>query len=310
MIVCYAQGGGLGHLTRVRAYLHTVYPGRCATIVTSSPFAADPRVLGRHRVICPPAGLEPPAGTPETAGERGLPGARELAAWLAATLRALAPRELVVDAFPAGLRGELSEAIVPRSVRSVTHLARLLRWEAYRPVVAGPPARRPLRFEHTWTVEPLTAEHHARIAALSGRVSPIDLVEPPPVDEVDPAGAATGAWLVVHAGPAAETAQLLAYARETAILEGVAARLVLVVPRRLAGLPADVEQLPAYPALPLFERAGRVVTAAGCNAVRQLAPWRERHRMLPFPRRFDDQFTRATRARTQWSTALGASRPW
>ena len=55
MIVCYANGGGLGHLTRIRAYLHTRPPGgEPVTILTGSPFAADPRVIGGHRVRSAP----------------------------------------------------------------------------------------------------------------------------------------------------------------------------------------------------------------------------------------------------------------
>jgi len=39
MIVCYANGGGLGHLTRIRAYLHTTGWDGPVTILTGSPFA-------------------------------------------------------------------------------------------------------------------------------------------------------------------------------------------------------------------------------------------------------------------------------
>jgi hypothetical protein len=273
VIVCYAPGGGLGHLTRVRAALHTAYRGRPATIVTDSPHAADPRVVGPFPVVRPPAGADPST----------------LSAWLGATLRALNPSELVVDAFPAGLRGELTATVVPPTVGTVTHLARLLRWESYGRVL---PAE-PVHFDRTWFVEPLTAEHGARVAALSSTVDALDLVDPEPAVDPDPDGRAAGAWLVVHAGPAAEVAQLLRYAEETAALEGVRPRLLLVSPVAVGAVP----RWDAYPAWPLFRGAERIVTAAGYNAVRQAAPWRERHRMVPFPRRFDDQFARAARAR-------------
>ena len=41
MIVVYALGGGLGHLTRVRAALFTLGRHEPVTIITSSPFATD-----------------------------------------------------------------------------------------------------------------------------------------------------------------------------------------------------------------------------------------------------------------------------
>ncbi|GIF15775.1 hypothetical protein [Actinoplanes teichomyceticus] len=274
MIVCYAQGGGLGHLTRVRAYLHTVHADEPATVLTTSPFGADPRVLGPHRPRSLPPGADP-----------------------AAVLRELRPDTLVVDAFPAGIRGELRAASVPPGTRTV-HLARLLRWDAYRELL--PPD--PIRFDRTWTVEPVTGAHGAHLTRTSAAVAPLSLTDPPAGVGPD-GGVAHGAWLILHSGPDAEIDELIGYARECAALEGERPRLVLAAPRRPCGLPDDVGHLATYPAWPLFERAARIVTAAGFNAVRQAAPWRAKHRMLPFPRRWDDQFTRAARARRE--VALG-----
>lgn len=271
MIACYAQGGGLGHLTRIRAYLHTVHADEPATVLTASPFAADPRILGPHRLLSPPQGAAP-------------------ARWLSAVLRDLSPRTFVVDAFPAGIDGELTAAVVPPGTRTV-HLARLLRWDAYRRVLPADP----VRYDRTWTVEDLTADHAVHLAAISGTVARLRLAEPDPGPgtHAEP----QGAWLVVHAGPAAEVTELLAYARECAALEGAAPKLVLVAPRRPPDLPPDVRHQNPYPAWPLFAHAGRIISAAGCNVVRQVAPWHARHLLLPFPRRWDDQFLRAARAR-------------
>lgn len=270
MIVCYAAGGGLGHLTRVRAFLHTMRPGHEAVILTSSPFAADPRVVGPHRTVCAPPGADP-------------------GPWFVATLAGLAdlaPVELVVDAFPGGRYGELTAASVPASVGTVTHLARLLRWTRYRAVATGPLPR----YDRTWLLEPLAPDHHAALAAVSDAIGPLDLADPPAPDgpRVD-----DGAWLVVHSGPAAEVAELVGYAEQTAAVEGVRPRLVLVSPVDHPG----ITRVDVYPAWPLFARAARIVTAAGCNVVRQAAPWWDRHRMVPFPRLFDDQFARARTTR-------------
>jgi hypothetical protein len=286
VIVCYARGGGLGHLTRVRAYLHTVHPGAPATIRTGWP----------------------------------------------ADLAELEPEEIVLDAFPAGLDGEVGAALVPAGVR-VVHLARLLRWDAYRPLIPADP----VRFDRTWLVEPVTEPHLAYLRSVSATVAPLKLCDPaagplepsaspvgplklsgspvvqpkfsaPPAGPLKLSGSAamappgglaavSGDWLIVHAGPADEVMELVAYARETAALEGAAPRFVLVSPTAPPGLPADVAHLDARPAWPLFAGAARIVSAAGFNTVRQAAPYREKHRMLPFPRRYDDQFARAVAAR-------------
>ncbi len=281
MIVCYANGGGLGHLTRIRAYLHTLGREEPVTILTGSPFAADPRVTGGHTVRSAPAGLD---------GEA-------LTRWLASALAALDPAELVVDAFPAGLSGELTAAAVPPRTR-VVHLARLLRWDAYAPLLPGTAPR----FAETYLIEPVTGRHESYLRSVSAAVTPLELTEPP-----ERPGVVPGGWLVVHSGPEAEIVELVAYAREIAGLEGVRPRLTLVSPIRPHALPPGVEHLDVYPAWPLFAAAERIVTAAGCNVVRQLATHAERHRMMPFPRRFDDQFARAARVRAS-SPAAGRER--
>ncbi|GAA4063260.1 hypothetical protein [Actinomadura miaoliensis] len=273
MIVAYVRGDGLGHLTRLRAFLHTLgRAGEPVTLLTASTYATDPRVTAGYEVVRAPGGLDRTG----------------LARWTAATLADLAPDELVVDAFPAGLRGELTAAAVSGAAR-VVHLARLLRWDAYRPLLPADPPR----FDRTYVLEPLDAEHLAHVRAHSAETAPLELSEPP----VACPAASPGGWLVVHAGPEGEVQELLRYARDMAALENVRPRLTLVSPRRPAHLPGDVGHLDIYPAWPLFAQAERVITAAGFNAVRQLAPWRDRHRMLPFPRSLDDQFTRAARHR-------------
>jgi hypothetical protein len=273
LIVCYAQGGGLGHLTRIRAYLHTrELRDEPVTILTGSPFAGDPRILAGHRVLSAPAGLDRDG----------------LTRWIGRTLAALRPRELVVDAFPAGLSGELSAAAVPAGTR-VVHLARLLRWDAYRPLLSADP----LGFAETWLVEPVGGAHRAYLESVSSAVAPLTLVDPPePAVPVEPGG-----WLIVHSGPVAEISELIAYALDVAALEGARPGFTLVSPLRPEVLPPGMAHRDVYPAWPLFAGAERIITAAGCNAVRQLARWPERHRMLPFPRRFDDQYARAARAR-------------
>ncbi|MFG2085082.1 hypothetical protein [Spirillospora sp. NPDC048824] len=254
MIVCYAAGDGLGHLTRLRSALHTLSPDGPVTVVTGSPFAADPRVAGGWHVV------ESAAGP--------------------------VPDEVIVDAFPAGLRGELTR--FPPGTR-VTHLARLLRWDAYRPLMPADPPR----FDRTFVLEPLNPAHEAHLREVSDEISPLALIDPPsePID-VD-------GWLIVHSGPDLETRELVAYARDMASAERVRPPMTLVSPRRPDGLPADIAHLDVYPACPPGPNVGRIITAAGFNAVRQYAPWRERHRMLPFPRSLDDQYTRAARARRE-----------
>ncbi|MFI0373587.1 hypothetical protein ACH35V_37505 [Actinomadura sp. 1N219] len=255
MIVCYAAGDGLGHLTRLRSVLHTLRLDGPVTVVTASPFANDPRITGGWRIVPSLDAADADA------------------------------HEVIIDAFPAGLKGDLTH--IPSAPR-VTHLARLLRWDAYEPLLPADPPH----FDRTFVLEPLAPPHHAYLHAVSDEVTPLALTDPPsePLD-VD-------GWLIVHSGPAPETLELVAYARDMASVEGVNPPMTLVSPQKPDGLPPGVAHLDAYPACAPGPNVERIVTAAGFNAVRQFAPWRDLHRVLPFPRTLDDQFTRATRARS------------
>lgn len=275
MLLYYAMGGGLGHLTRARAFLHTTGLDGEAALFTSSSFADDPRVTGGLPVVKVPAGLD---------GDRG--GLRAL---LGRTIAELGVRRLVVDAFPAGILGELAAFQAPPGVET-WHVARLLHWDRY---AAEHPSLLP-RFERTFVLEELHEEHRRTLERTSGEVLALDLVDPTSAarEPVEPAYA-----LVVHSGPDDETADLVACARELLRASRSRARLVLASPARPEEPLPDVTWIDRFPAASLFAAAERIVTAAGFNAVRQTEPFRAKRFLVPYPRRFDDQFARAARAR-------------
>ncbi|HET6148924.1 MAG TPA: hypothetical protein VFH68_15410 [Polyangia bacterium] len=300
MILYYAMGGGLGHLVRARAVLHTLGLEGRAALVTASPYARDRRVVGEVPVHLAP----PEAGDADRLAYRR---------WLGALVRRLEPEEIYVDTFPVGLLGELADlrAASAREDRGgagdrrrtagprLVHVARLLQWPAY--ARAFPDVAR-ARLHRTYLAEALHADHEAALRAISGELLPLELRDPAP-DASSVAGAADLArglparfWLVVHSGPRQEVAELVAYARDLQRLEGDRAPIVVANPQR-APLGDDLLALDLHPATPLFARAARVVSACGFNVMRQMAPYRERHRVLPLPRRYDDQFTRAARWR-------------
>jgi hypothetical protein len=270
VILYYAIGGGLGHLVRARAVLHTLGLEEDAALLTASRFADDPRVVGPVPVIRVPDELD-----------RDRVG---LGRWLADLLAAEQPSRVIVDAFPAGVLGELGSLEVP-----VDHVARLLRWPKYARRLDGPLPR----IEATYVVEPLRPEHGAALAAASERMVPLALVDPPAPTRDD----ASGAALVVHSGPDHEVDALVALAR------GTGRRVVIARP---GGGDLDV-----HPAASLFADAAAIVTGAGFNAMRQAAPYRERHRFIAFPRPLDDQRARAQLAAgSAWATGVASPERW
>ena len=263
MTLYYAIGGGLGHLTRARAVIHTLGLEH-ATLLTASVHASDPRVTGGLPVIRAPEGLD-----------RDVSALRK---WLVELFEQHRFKRLVLDTFPCGILGEFEELELPGEP-SIDCVARLLRWGAYDVPDAFP-------LDRVWTVEELQPAHQAWLESNAERIEPLELKDPPGDDQgID---LPSGCWLVVHSGPEEEVRELIDYARELQRMEGIDATLIAVSPVHLDG----IRCIDAYPAVALFPRAARLVTAGGFNAMRQTALFRDRHHAVPFERRFDDQFAR------------------
>jgi predicted glycosyltransferase len=178
VILYYALGGGLGHLTRARKVLAALGLTDRAVLLTASRFAHDPRVTGGLPVLKVPRNL----GRDRAA----------FRAWLQPVLREA--DELIVDSFPAGILGELSGLALPPA----RHVARRLRWDAYEPRLDGPLPR----YDAIYELEPLSHD--------LGPTQPLELpatpIGEPLVDEPH--------WLVVHSGPQHEVDELLKRAHD------------------------------------------------------------------------------------------------
>ncbi len=266
----YAVGGGLGHLKRARRVLETLGLTSQAAIITSS---GDVFV----------AGAIPTIHVSESDS-------------IADIIRREHAGRFIVDAFPCGIRGELWRAGVPPAViaagrdarrlrpgrpLSLDYVARRLRWREYKHVCSSD-----VHFETTYVVEELEEEHFRWIATHSASVVPLKLEVPQERAEQ------SDHWLIVHSGPVDEVRDLVEYARELAARRGESPR-VLVATRCHVELPSGFEHVDTLP----YASAARIISAAGFNVMLETEPWREKHYVVPFPRRFDDQFARAARRR-------------
>ena len=180
---------------------------------------------------------------------------------------------LIVDAFPCGVTGELRDLDMP-----MDYVARLLKWDAY---AAATGAIMP-RFETTYLVEPVTH------AIESDHFVDLDLSEPPHVAPEE------DFWLVAHSGDDDEVRHLTGYARELQSLERTHAPIVVATR--------------SFPLAPLLARAACIVSAAGFNIMLETETWRHKHHVVPLPRRYDDQFTRAARRRKLAETQIADNR--
>ena len=282
-ILCYALGGGLGHLTRTRAALYTLgIDERTALVMSPMAMARDRRVVGDACPIIAP--LEQ---------ERYRNG---LGAWVEKMVKEIGPTRLLLDAFPSGILGELHDTSLLHDL-SIIHLARRLRWSVYAPMLKG----KGLRFDQVYRLEELEPEHERYLRDHAGTIDDLALADPPICagDDEDRviASLRDGArplWIIVHAGSREEVLEL---ARMAAGVPGAGrgpSRVVVVSPGAVVD---GFECVDIYPASLLFPIADRIITAGGFNVMRQAAPFRERHTAYPLTRRFDDQRWRVGQSR-------------
>ena len=262
-LLCHALGGGLGPVTRTRAVLEASGLDGAVALLAAPGAAA---VAGGLELRSP--GYDDAADPPA------------LARWIARQIADWEADALLVDALPGGVMGELC-GLAALDGLELRHTARLLRWAAYARRLEGPLPR----YDAAHVVEPLHPGHERALAGLAGAVAPLDLPAPPPAGPPPGPG---GPWLVVHTGPAREVRALARIADE----RRGGAPLHVAAPITVEDLPAGAERLDAIPAAPRYAGAAGIVTAAGFNTVRELAPYRDRHVCVPFDRRLDDQHAR------------------
>lgn len=266
-VAVLALGGGYGHACRAAAALHTLHPGVSADVLVSDP-DLPPALLAGHRAYTPPQEL------------RADPAA--LGAWISAWLQGRDPDLVWVDAFPAGVLGELDATMAPGARWEL--LARHLLWERYAlRLPADPPW-----FDRVWLTEDVDPAELAWLREQGGELTRLALIDPPlAAPEVE---LLTGCVLVIHSGPHDEVTTLVADAA------GLGGPVVVIAPRPPKVLPPGVTAWHHLaPAAPLADRpeVRAVVTAGGASSLRQYAHLGPRHLVRPLPRPLDDQRLRA-----------------
>ena len=278
MNLYYAIGGGLGHLTRARAFLHTFGIEKDLAILTASEFAADKRVVGDIEII-----------SVDKDFAQNQIAYRE---FLKKIFSESSVETLFLDAFPVGIIGEFCD--FDFGPTEVFYVARLLKWNNYVHLLHG----KIPRFKQTFVLETLEDKHQKFIDKHSAAQIGIELKYPhiPTLDEKliqKILAEQLPFWLIVHAGSDEETNELFNFAQEMREIENAKVNLVLVSPNDSAI--SDCHNI--YPASALFRSATRIFTAGGFNAIAQTKDFRGKHFAVPFARRFDDQFARVSRLR-------------
>ena len=288
MILYYAMGGGLGHLSRSLAILQEL----------PKTLREQVRLLAssRHAALVRPSS---PCPVDIVAGEI-LTSQRQYRCFLENYLQCYQIGVLVLDSFPFGIVGEWLDVglSLPRLL-----IARSLKWRTYQERIDH---RDGLFPQHALILEMLSEEYFRRleqeslltflnapIALWPWKESPSDGVvlrcRQTPLQVGDDASV-----LIVHSGNERERRVLRQIARQKRPLE----KIDEIFPE--CGI---------YPAERTIGRYKTVVAAAGYNmvAIASQAPPDQRFILHPFPRRFDDQFLRLQRYQHQQWPQLQAS---
>ena len=260
MKLFYVMGGGLGHLYRVRTFINQFH---------ISAFRILTNNLLAQKLFSPD---EIEFIQDETS--------HELIHKIQCVINSTRYNELYVDAFPAGLFGELNDVNIQKKI----YLARRLNWNNYKSLITSS-----LRFDETLCFEELEDEHGMFIKEISENISSVDLLYPNPditkiakeLIQQKPI------WLIVHSFIIEEVESLVSYAKDVARLEKQDPVFIVLSDQQIVD--NDVICYAWFPAQDWFPLAARIFTGGGFNVLKQATAYKEKITAIPFPRRYDDQ---------------------
>jgi hypothetical protein len=268
MILFYGMGGGLGHLTRIQAVI-TQFKISDYILVSANPLAHH-LFTADHLAYVPSENKS----------------VEDYVSALQAIIQNINISEIYIDTFPLGILGELSWLSATNI--KLHYIARRLIWKNYAPLISTF-----LFYEKVHQIEPLESPHLSYVREHSKEVVLTDIQYSPPVPsrvthiaQQFPAPL----WVIVHSFHQEELESLMRYAEDQARIEKINPALLVITDQPLAHCPYPVRF--DYPAADWFPLANRIFTGGGFNAMQQMALYRDKHKPLPFPRRFDDQFWR------------------
>ncbi|UII19457.1 hypothetical protein [Fulvivirga ligni] len=269
MIGFYAFSGGFGHLTRVKKFSEKWLPDASIIVFTNNKIAFD--MFDREQVIY----FDP-----------ALPFTKAmLKPWFQLQLKEHKITDFYIDTFPAGMLGELDMSLVGHC--NVYLLCRRLKWEVYQPLISAP-----LHYKSSYIFEELEPDHDVWLKEFSYEMEDVKtILEFSFHNYLSSSELCDSIWVVCHTSLLSEVEVLIDYAHDLASLEKSHPRIVVLTDQPLQR--DDVEVIQQADPIEWFSRAERIFTAAGFNTWYELAPWRDKHTAIPFPRKFDDQFWRS-----------------
>jgi hypothetical protein len=276
MVLYYAPGGGLGHLTRANAFLYTMgYSEDSFIVLTSSNHAK--LIFKQNNIVLISNELY---NRP-----------REIRYEIEMLIDKFQVEIFYVDSFPAGINGELIDLNLNGC--KLRYIARLLNWNNY----SGYTENFNLYIDTTYIIELLTDKHLMFILKYSEEQQSFKLQYPHKnnIELLNKilSGIERNIWLIVHSEGLDELNMLIKYAHDLAEITRTIPQYLIISQTGEEINSQSLMHIAYYQASDFFPFAEKIFTGCGYNVMAQTIPYISKHHFIPFKRRFDDQFQRA-----------------
>jgi len=264
-ILYYAIGGGAGHLSRC-----------CKVVDFLNLSKSDITILGSSKHS------EKISSGVQFIDVTGIEK-ENMHQFIEKTIRSNSFDQLIVDAFPTGIFGELAKCKINIPI---IYIARLLnnRYLTKHPIPDN------FIWSETLITETLTSKQIDIISKHSMSIR--KFAYNPLTNQLKLPLTKKEKWIVVHSEPAEECEELCKFAEEIAEIENTQIQLFVFCLCEFSYKQAIIiKNTLAYQ---YFEDADRIITACGYNTMLECTEYTDKHMFIPFERKYDDQFLRAT----------------
>ncbi|TXE11601.1 hypothetical protein FUA26_05910 [Seonamhaeicola algicola] len=275
MHVFYAQGGGLGHLTRIDALIKLlkIKPNE-VVIITPSLFVT----YFNYRFV-------------------NLSWKTPAIIWTNIVLDYIKHHNITtfyVDAFPFGLKGELIPVYKKHSTLNYVYISRILKWPFYLDTIQ-PNIK--ITFNKTLLLEKLYNIHYNWILQHSKSIESLNIFACKP--QKSKPLLASPHIIIVHSGGKNDVIKLCDFVVKNENLE----QNITVFVFTQVNIKYNHAQFKIltnfYPVSIYFKHAEKIYTGCGFNVVHELKAYKTKHVMLPFEKLYDDQHFRKTAVNTK-----------
>ena len=284
MIAFYSNGAGLGHLSRTLKVIQALNIQAPCMIISNSVFINKNKQFSALNKYCHTRNIELISQPLQEQDDKVI----FLQKFMALLIKKQV-NELYIDCFPVGIYGELNGLTAQIPHITAYLLARVIKWSQYRYLIESDN-----HFYAAYNVEVLPQLQHDYYLQHSKKVTHLPLKNLL-LDQTEPLPSVAPPYcLIVHSGSLDEISQLIDYTLQKLRFSGLNYSIVLAtpwsVPKHYNYL--NLKIIHCYPLTHWLQSAAIIITAAGFNLMNEIQQLTAKHWVLPFDRKYDDQFTR------------------